>query len=191
MKLEIRAELRSKSEGLSKLRSAGRVPGVLYGAGKDNVCISLSHDEIFHAKDKPEFHGQILDLCLSGIKEEVILRELQRHPFKPKILHVDFLRIRKGSPVTAKIKLRFNNTQNCPAVKLSSAVVSYINRSILVKGLPEDLPEYMDIDLSELKAGQTIHLSDVKIPDSLRCIPLAGGQNVPIAQASKGRTSVG
>lgn len=173
-----------------RLRHRGKVPGVVYGgAGKEAVAISLDHDELFHASQRPDFHGQIINLEIGDTKEEVLLQALQRHPFKQKLIHVDFLRTSRERPVVARIKLRFSNAENSPAVKLTSSVITYVNRSVLVRGLVKDLPEYFDVDLSGLHGGESIHLSDIKVPDNLQIVLLASGQNQPLVQATKGRLS--
>jgi large subunit ribosomal protein L25 len=143
-----------------RLRRAGRVPGILYGSTAAPTSIELDHNTLFHALRKESFHASILDLELDGkAGEQVLLRDVQMHAFKPQVLHVDFQR------VAANV-----NAENSPAVKQSGAVVSHVFTEIDVSCLPKDLPEFIAVDLSSLSVGQNIHVRDLKLPEGVTAV---------------------
>lgn len=182
MKFEITATPRDQhGTGVSRrMRLAGSVPGVVYGGSKDVAAIQLDHNGIYHQLKQEAFHASILTLEVSGAKEQVLLRDVQMHPFKPLVLHVDFQRVSATEKIHMKIPLHFINADVAPGVKLSGGIVSHIMNEVEVKCLAKDLPEYFEVDLSHLETGHSIHLSELKIPENVELLELQHG-DLPIA----------
>lgn len=154
-----------------RLRRAGKVPGIVYGSTTPPTAIEIDHNSLFHALRKEVFHSTILDLELDGATpERVLLRDVQMHAFKAQVLHVDFQRVAAHEKIHVKVPLHFMHAENSPAVKQSAAVVSHVLTELDVSCLPKDLPEFIAIDLSELAVGQTIHVSDLKLPEGVAAI---------------------
>ena len=148
-----------------RLRRAGKVPGIVYGGTDAPTQIELDHNNLFHALRKEVFHSSILELELDGKgATSVLLRDVQMHPFKQQVLHVDFQRVAADQKIHMKVPLHFVNAEISPAVKLASNVVSHVMNDIEVTCLPKDLPEFIEIDLANLEAGGTVHVSDLKLP---------------------------
>lgn len=155
------------SSASRRLRRAGRVPAIVYGGGDDAQRIELDHNEIYHALRKPGFGSSVLDMDLEGKKQKVLLRAVQWHPYKPLVLHVDFQRVRADEAIVTRIPLVFINDQESPAVKLDSAVISYILNDIEVSCLPGDLPSHIEIDLIEMQTGDVLSVSDLTVPEGV------------------------
>jgi large subunit ribosomal protein L25 len=154
-----------------RLRRSGKVPGIVYGSSAQPTNIELDHNSLFHALRKESFHSSILDLELDGKDgEKVLLRDVQMHAFKPQVLHVDFQRVSANEKIHVKVPLHFINAESSPAVKQSAAVVSHVFTEIDVSCLPKDLPEFIEVDLIHLSVGQTIHLSDLKLPAGVTAV---------------------
>lgn len=155
-----------------RLRRAGKVPGIVYGGTEAPLNIELDHNDLFHALRKEVFHSSILDLELDGnAGTNVLLRDVQMHPFKQQVLHIDFQRVAADQKIHVKVPLHFVNVDTSPAVKLSSNVVSHVMNDIEVVCLPKDLPEFIEIDLGELEAQGTVHVSDLKLPAGVSVTP--------------------
>ncbi len=151
-----------------RLRRAGRVPGIVYGSTESPVAIELDHNDLFHALRKEAFHSSILDLELDGAgTTNVLLRDVQYHPFKQQVLHIDFQRVAANEKLHVKVPLHFVNAEVSPAVKLSANIVSHVMNEIEVVCLPKDLPEFIEVDLASLQAQGTVHVSDLKLPDGI------------------------
>lgn len=153
-----------------RLRHLGKVPGILYGAGAEPVNIELDHNPLFHALRREKFHASILDLDLDGASERVLLRDFQMHPYRALVLHVDLQRIAEDQPLHMRVPLHFVGAENSPAVKASAAIIGHVISEIEISCLPRDLPEFIDVDLSELTAQQTVHVSDVKLPQGVTLV---------------------
>jgi large subunit ribosomal protein L25 len=147
-----------------RLRNAGKTPAIVYGAGSEPRLIELDHNALFHALKKETFHASILDLEIAGKAEQVLLRDVQYHPFKQLVLHVDFQRVDAKQKLHTKVPLHFLNPENSPAVKLSAAIISHIFTEIEITCLPANLPEFIAIDLSKLVVGHSIHVKDIALP---------------------------
>ncbi len=155
-----------------RLRRAGKVPGIVYGSSDAPVNIELDHNNLFHALRKEAFHSSILDLEIDGKgASNVLLRDVQMHPFKQQVLHIDFQRVAANEKIHVRVPLHFINAEVSPAVKLSSNVVSHVMNDIEVVCLPSELPEFIEIDLSSLEAQGTIHVSDMKLPAGVSVTP--------------------
>ena len=179
MQIEINASKReAQGTGASRrLRRAGRVPAIVYGGGKEAQSIDLDHKELYFALKNEAFHSSVLKLNLSGAKESVLLRDYQMHPYKPLVLHVDFQRVHAAQKVHLKVPLHFLNADVAPGVKLSGGVVNHILTEVEVSCLPGALPEFIEVDLGQMEAGQSLHLSDLKLPDDVELTALARGDD--------------
>ncbi len=148
-----------------RLRNTGKVPGIVYGGTKKPVNIELDHNNLFHALRKESFHSSILDLEIDGKgNQQVLLRDVQMHPFKQQVLHIDFQRVAADQKINVDVPLHFINAENSPAVKLNAAVVSHVATEIEITCLPADLPEFITVDLAELTVGHSVHVSDIQLP---------------------------
>ncbi|WP_374517107.1 50S ribosomal protein L25/general stress protein Ctc [Undibacterium squillarum] len=147
-----------------RLRRAGQTPGIIYGGTEAPVAITLDHNALFHALRKEAFHASILDMEVDGKVEKVLLRDFQMHAYKPMVMHADFQRVDMTQKITVKVPLHFVNADVSPAVKLSSALISHVANEVEVSCLPADLPEFIEVDLSKIEAGQSVHAADLVLP---------------------------
>jgi len=166
-----------------RLRRAGRVPAIVYGADEAPVSIDLDHNEIYHAVRKEEFHASILDMQLDGKSQNVLLRSVQWHPYKQQVLHVDFQRVAAGQMLHTKVPLHFINGENSPAVKLSSSVISHVLTELEIACQPADLPQSIQVDLGNLLGGASLHLNEVKLPRGVTYVAKGGDANPVLATA--------
>ena len=156
---------KDEGKGASRrLRHAGQVPAVVYGGKSEPVSIQVEHEKTWIASQNEWFYSSILDLEIDGKVESVLLRDMQRHPFKQRIMHLDFQRVEANQALRASVPLHFINEEKSPAGKSAGVVVTHELTQLEVSCLPKDLPGHIEVDLSELKAGETIHLSQVKLP---------------------------
>jgi large subunit ribosomal protein L25 len=172
MKIEIKAEPRSlQGTGASRrLRRTDKVPGVLYGAGKDAVAIQLDHKELFFNLKKEAFHASILDLTVGEEKAQVLLRDYQMHPFNTRVLHVDFQRVAADKKIHMNVPLHFINAEISPGVKVAGGIVQHVMNELEISCLPKDLPEFIEVDLANIQAGHSLHLSSVTLPPGVEAI---------------------
>lgn len=187
MKIEINAKTRdTKGTGASRrLRHAGTTPGVLYGGTKDALSLELDTKELFMQFRHEAFHASILTLNLNGKKESVILRDFQMHPVRNNIQHIDFQRINENEKINVKVPFHFTNEDTAPGVKLEGGLVSHIMTEIDISCLPKDLPQYIEVDLGSLAMGDSIHLSEVSIPDGVELTTLTEENDPVITSISK------
>ncbi len=183
MQMEISATKRTlQGKGASRrLRGSGKVPGVIYGGENPAQAIELDHNNLYHKLKLEAFHASILSLDLDGQQEQVLLRDIQMHPFKLQVLHIDFQRVDKNKKIHMKVPLHFINAEIAPGVKLSGGLVSHVLTELDVSCLPKDLPEFITVDLTELAAGNTLHLSDLELPEGVEIPTLIRGENLPVA----------
>jgi large subunit ribosomal protein L25 len=165
MSIEISATKRQvQGTGASRrLRKANRVPAVVYGSG-DAVMIELDHNTIYFALKNEAFHASVLSLDVEGKKEAVLLRDFQMHPFRQQVQHVDFQRVDTKKKVHMKVPLHFVNAEIAPGVKLGGGIITHVLNELDIVCLAKDLPTAIEIDLSGLELGHSIHISDVKLP---------------------------
>ena len=157
-----------------RLRRTGKVPGIVYGSTDTPVSIELDHNDLFHALRKEAFHASILDLELDGsAASSVLLRDVQMHPFKQQVLHIDFQRVAADTKIHVRVPIHYINAESSPAVKLSANVISHVMNDIEVICLPKDLPEFIEIDLGGLEAQGAVHVSDLKLPEGVSVTPQA------------------
>ncbi|MDO6459560.1 50S ribosomal protein L25/general stress protein Ctc [Granulosicoccaceae sp. 1_MG-2023] len=176
----IALEAQSRSDfgkGASRrLRRELRVPGIVYGGNGDPVAISLEQRVITKHLENEAFYSAIIDLIIDGKKESVLLRDLQHHPYKPAVMHVDFQRVRADEEVHVHVPLHFIGEEECAGVKAGGAL-SKVDVEIEVACLPASLPEYIEVDVTELGLGESIHLSQVALPEGVRSIALSHGED--------------
>ncbi|PXX49531.1 MULTISPECIES: 50S ribosomal protein L25/general stress protein Ctc [Aquitalea] len=166
-----------------RLRHAGKLPAVVYGNGAAESIV-LDHNTVFYALKEEAFHSAILDLVIDGQKQAVILRDFQNHPYKQQVMHVDFQRVDLSQKVHVKIQLHFVNADQSDAVKLQGAKISHIINEVEVRALPGDLPKFIEVDLSAIKVGEAVHLSDLKLPAGVEIAALVRGEDAAIALAN-------
>jgi len=152
-----------------RLRNSGKVPGIVYGAGTP-AMIELDHNALFFALKKEAFHSSILEMELAGKTQKVLLRDFQMHAFKPIVMHIDFQRVDDSTRLHKKVPLHFVNEENSPAVKTDKCLVSHVRTDLEVECLASQLPEFVTIDLGELTKGQTLHVSDLKLPEGIKAV---------------------
>ncbi|QOL24512.1 50S ribosomal protein L25/general stress protein Ctc [Thalassotalea sp. LPB0316] len=182
---EVRTDL---GKGASRrLRHANKVPAILYGEGKDPISLTLEHRHVFRAQEEEAFYSQVLTLNVGGEKVECLLKDMQRHPYKPLVMHLDFMRVDATHAVHTNVPVHFINEE---AVVKKGAVIAHHINEIAVTCLPGDLPEFIEVDCADLEVGQTLHLSDVKLPKGVTSDELAKGEDhdqaVVTANAPKG-----
>ena len=165
-----------------RLRNAGQTPGIIYGGADAPQMIALDGNALFHALKKEAFHGSILDLEIEGKTQQVLLRDFQMHAYKQLVLHADFQRVDASKPIHTKVTLHFVNAETSPAVKLNSAVISHVLNELDVTCLPGQLPEFIEVDLGKLEAGQSIHVNDLTLPEGVTA--LTHGQNLTLVTTS-------
>ena len=192
MKIEINAVLRdAKGTGASRrLRHEGKVPGVLYGGKGDAKSIELNAKDLFMQFKHEAFHASILTLNLDGKKESVLLRDYQMHPVRNNIQHIDLQRIDENKKLSVKIPFHFLNEDIAPGVKLEGGVVSHIMVDVDISCLPKDLPTYIEVDLVNLSIGDSIHLSEIKVPEGVELTALSEENDPIITSVSKPKVVV-
>jgi large subunit ribosomal protein L25 len=166
MKIAIKAEPRSvQGTGASRrLRRESKVPGVLYGAGKDATPIQLDHKDLWFKLKMEAFHASILDMEVGSEKSQVLLRDYQMHPFRPQILHADFQRVDANKKIHMRVPLHFVNAEISPGVKVAGGIAQHVMNELEILCLPKDLPEFIEVDLKDLQAGHSLHLSGITLP---------------------------
>ena len=184
MKFTATARSVQGSSASRRLRRAGRVPAIVYGGSAAPLNIELDHNEIYHALRKEEFHASILQMQLEGAKDEqVLLRSVQWHAYKPQVLHVDFQRVDANQALRTKVPLHFVNAEVSPAVKLSGAIISHVATELEITCLPSALPQFIEVNLADILAGGSIHLADIKLPMGVTYVPHGGEENPLLAAA--------
>jgi len=161
-----------------RLRNTGRTPGIVYGGQGQPELIELDHNALWHALKKEAFHSSILDMELNGKQNQVLLRDVQMHPFKQMVLHIDFQRVDASTKLHMKVPLHYSGEENSPAVKQDLCLVTHVINELEVSCLPKDLPEFISVDLSGLKKGDTLHLNDIKLPSGVSA--LTHGKDNPV-----------
>jgi len=147
-----------------RLRNSGKTPGIVYGGETDVQLVELDHNALWHALKKEVFHSSILDLEVAGKSQQVLLRDVQYHPFKQLVLHVDFQRVDKNRKIHMKVPLHFINAETCPGVKVGGGVVNHIMNEVDIQCLPDHLPEFIEVNLEKLELGHSLHINDIALP---------------------------
>jgi len=166
MAIEISARKReAQGTGASRrLRRQGRVPGIVYGGDQGPINIELDHKDLYQSLRNEKFHASILTLALDGTKEQVLLRAVNMHPFKAQVQHIDFQRVSKDKKIHMKVPLHFVNAEQSPGVKEQGGVVNHVLNELDIMCFPDDLPEYIEIDLGSLAVGHSLHVREVALP---------------------------
>lgn len=167
-----------------RLRNSGKTPGIVYGAGAETQLVELDHNALWHALKKEVFHSSILDLEVGGKSQQVLLRDVQYHPFRQLVLHVDFQRVDAKKKLHTKVPLHFMNQESNPAVKLSSAVISHVVNELEIECLPSALPEFIEVDLAKIEAGQSVHAKDIALPAGVSLVAHVEAENPVVAAAT-------
>jgi len=175
----LNAEIRNDiGKGASRrLRHNDKIPAVLYGAEKDAVSLTLDHNKVLQAQEFEAFYSHVLTLNIGDEKVEALVKDMQRHPFKPKILHVDFLRVDATHAVTTHVPLHFINEDQCKGVKLQGGHAEHNLADVEVSCLPAQLPEFIAVDMADVEKDQTVHLSDLVLPEGVTLVELAKGDD--------------
>ena len=183
MKFELNAQARTlQGSGASRrLRRANKVPGIIYGGSAAPEMIEIPHNDLLLALRKEAFHSSVISINLAGKAQTVLLRDAQMHAYKPLVLHVDFQRVDATHAVHQKVPLHFINADLAPGVKLGGGTVSHAMNDIAVTCLPQDLPAFIEVDLKELQAGQTLHVSQLVFPQGVK--PIVHGSDDPVVVA--------
>jgi large subunit ribosomal protein L25 len=172
MKIEVSAQAR-KTQGTGasrRLRRSGKVPGIVYGGKSAAAAIELDHSSLFQQMRKEAFHASILSLNVDGNKEDVLLRAVNMHPWRLQIDHIDFQRVSADSKIHMKVPLHFVNAEVSPGVKESGGVVSHVLTELDISCLPKDLPGFIEVDLSNMAIGHSVHVADLKLPEGVTAV---------------------
>jgi large subunit ribosomal protein L25 len=192
-KFELNAEPR-ETTGTSasrRLRNAGKIPTIMYGAGKDPVMLSLDHNAIFRNLQNEAFYTSILTVNLGGQKEQAVLRDMHMHPVKARIDHIDLQRISATEKLHMRVPLHFVGTDVAPGVKLKGGIVSHLMNEVDVTCLPHQLPEHLVVDMSNCDLGDSIHLTDIPLPEGVAISSLAhGGNDLAVATITLVRAAI-
>jgi len=191
-KIEVNAMPRSvQGTGASRrLRGQSKVPGIIYGGEQPAQTIELDHNALFHQLKQEAFHASILNMNVDGKKDRVLLRDVQMHPWKPMILHVDFQRVSANKKIHMSVPLHFINAEIAPGVKTGGGIVSHVMNEIDISCLPDDLPEFIEVDLQNLELGHSVHIADLKIPTGVESVQLTRGDNAVVATVQVPRAIV-
>lgn len=160
-----------------RLRISGRTPGIVYGGSSEPQLIEVDHNALWHALKKEAFHSSVLDMELNGKTSKVLLRDVQYHPFKQLVLHIDFQRVDEKTKLHMKVPLHFSGAEESPAVKVDKCMVNPVVNELDVSCMPSDLPEFIAVDLSKLEKGTSLHLKDIKLPKGVSAVIRGNKQN--------------
>jgi large subunit ribosomal protein L25 len=186
MSIELNAELRDvKGKGASRrLRHVNKIPAIVYGAGKEPQNIMLEQKDVQYQMHNEAFYTQVLSLNVVGKKVDVLLRDLQHHPYKIDIMHMDFLRVDAKKVVHVHVPLHFIGDEDAPGVKTEGGAISHVVSEVEVECLPKDIPEFIEVDLSGMHMGDIIHLTDLKMPAGVELLALRHGEDHDAAVAN-------
>jgi large subunit ribosomal protein L25 len=183
-KFELTGEKRDGkgSSSSRRLRREGRVPAVLYGGAKGSVMLTFDHDAIHHHLENEAFHTSILTVTVDGEADQAILRDVQMHPYKPKVLHMDLQRISATEKLHMEVPIHLVGEDVAPGVKLQGGIVSRLMAEVDISCLPHQLPEFLTVNISQLNIGDSVHLSDIPLPEGVTITTLAhGGEDLAVA----------
>ena len=153
-----------------RLRITGRTPGIVYGGATETSLIEIDHNALWHALKKEAFHASVLQMELNGKTTEVLLRDVQYHPFKQLVLHIDFQRIDGNTKMKKKVPVHYSGEENSPAVKVDQCLINHIATELEVSCMPKDLPEFIAVDLSGLTKGHSLHVNDITLPAGVTAV---------------------
>jgi large subunit ribosomal protein L25 len=162
-----------------RLRSTGKTPGIVYGGTGEPKMVELDHNALWHALKKEAFHSSVLEMELGGQVSKVLLRNVQMHPYKQLVLHIDFQRVDANTKLHMKVPVHYSGEENSQAVKFENCLINHIVTELEVSCLPADLPEFIAVDLSGLKKGMSLHLNDIQLPKGVTAV-VKGGKTNPV-----------
>ncbi len=178
--IEVQAEARKDvGKGASRrLRRAGeRVPGIIYGGGREPQSLTFNANALRKALESESFYSQVLNVVVEGDAQQAVVRDVQRNPASDKVQHIDFLRIRADQELDVHIPLHFINEEKCVGVRLNDGSIVHNMNEVEIRCLPKDLPEYIEVDMAELDLGDSVHLSDLKLPPNVTILALNQGED--------------
>jgi len=161
-----------------RLRNTGKTPGIVYGGEGQPQLIELDHNALWHALKKEAFHSTILEMELGGKVSKVLMRDVNMHPFKQLVLHIDFQRVDAKTKLHMKVPVHYVKAEESQAVKFEHCVVNHVISELEITCFPGDLPEFIEVDLSGLKKGVSLHLSEIKLPKGVT--PVLHGKKDPV-----------
>jgi large subunit ribosomal protein L25 len=182
--IEAEPRMEQGSRASRRLRRSGKLPGILYGGHKEAVAITMEHNAILLNLKNDAFYSHILTVNLNGKPERAILRDVQRHPFKPTLVHIDLLRVSADEAIRVHVPLHFINEEICKGVKLGGGMISHQLNETEVECLPENLPEAIEVDVADLGVGDSLHLSDLVLPAGVTSVALSHGEGHDAAVVS-------
>ena len=168
-------------------RLAAEIPAIVYGGKKDPAKISMNHKDVLKALENEAFYSHVIALDIDGKSQDVILKDVQRHPIKPVILHMDFLRVNKTTLLNTKAPIHFTNEDICVGVKDGGGIIAHSMTEVDISCLPQDLPEYIEVDMAAVELGQTLHISDLIFPKGVESVALSHGadHDLPVVSINK------
>lgn len=190
---ELNAEKRADTgKGASRRlrRLQDKIPAILYGGEKEPMSITLNHNEVLKALEHEAFYSHILTIKVNGKAEKAVLKDVQRHAFKPKVIHMDFQRVSAKTKLHMHVPLHFINEDIAPGVKTGGGMVNHLLTDVEVVCLPNDLPEYIEVDLAKLQVNQSLHLSDLKLPKGVELVALSHGNDLTVVNIQLPRAAV-
>ena len=189
MTFELQAEARDARgrTGSRRLRRLGKVPAVVYGGGKDPLAITLDHNSLLREMKQPAFYTSIVTVKVGGEAQAVVVKDVQRHPAKPYLIHLDFQRIVEDQEITLHVPLRFFGEETAKGVKEQGGVIEHLATDVEVSCLPRHLPEAIEVDVSQLEMNQIVHLSELKLPEGVSLTALEHHQDLPVVTISQPR----
>jgi large subunit ribosomal protein L25 len=153
-----------------RLRITGRTPGIVYGGTGEPILIEIDHNALFHAIKKEAFHAAVLEMELAGVEHKVLLRDLQMHPYKQQVQHIDFQRVEARTRMTVKVPLHYSGEEESPAIKAENCLANHVVTELTVSCFPADIPEFIAVDLSGLKKGSSLHVKDITLPKRVKFV---------------------
>jgi large subunit ribosomal protein L25 len=190
---ELSAEARDlQGKGASRrLRRAGKIPAIVYGGDREPAAIQVDHNDVLRRSEHEAFYSHILTLNMGAGAERVVLKDMQRHPYRPLVIHMDFQRINENEELEMRVPIHFVNEENCIGVKQSGGVISHMMSDVEIVCLPKDLPEYITVDLANMDVGDTLHLSELAMPAGVRAAVLVhhGDASQPVVSVHAPRVA--
>jgi len=190
LKATVRTDL-GKGASRRLRREAGMIPAIMFGGAKNKkpVSLTLEHKEVFKASESSSFYSSVLTIDVDGKEESVILKDMQRHPAKQEIMHVDFQRVTKSNPISILVPIKFLNEATCPAVKIGGGRISHQVSEVVITCLAADIPEFISIDMQDVEIGGIVHLSDIVLPKGVQIKSLTTGakNDTPVANIAAKR----
>jgi large subunit ribosomal protein L25 len=163
-----------------RLRKAGKVPAVMYGGGEAPEALVLDHNALRNQMSREAFFTSILTLKIGSKSQQVVVKGIERHPARPQVMHMDFQRVREDVEITLSVRIHFTGEAEAKGVKEQGGVVDHLMTDVEIRCLPRHLPEYLTLDVTALELGQIYHLSDIKLPEGVTIVALAGGHDHPV-----------